>query len=154
VALLAVVWFHSAWMVPRTSFIRVLYVGKQWADLLACRIKTEGNKHGYSKNMEAFSMNLLKNIFSLWLCIYFTLIVKATECNTYGILSVYIRKCLYCGIRIRGGSILVEFVNTPYPRIYILNEYRHSIVNISVLGILTPRTHRNSTIQENWPPWI
>ena len=29
----------------------------------------------------------------------------------------------YCGIiRIRGGSIFVEFVGTPHPRIYILNE--------------------------------
>ena len=25
-------------------------------------------------------------------------------------------------IRIRGGSIFVEFVGTPHPRIYILNE--------------------------------
>ena len=29
----------------------------------------------------------------------------------------------YCGIiRIRGGSIFVELVGTPHPRIYILNE--------------------------------
>ena len=30
---------------------------------------------------------------------------------------------IYCGIiRIRGGSIFVEFVGTHHPRIYILNE--------------------------------
>ena len=32
-------------------------------------------------------------------------------------------KVRYCGIiRVRGGSIFVEFVGTPHPRIYILNE--------------------------------
>ena len=37
--------------------------------------------------------------------------------------SPEIVKLVYCGIiRIRGGSIFVEFVVTPHPRIYILNE--------------------------------
>ena len=32
---------------------------------------------------------------------------------------------VYCGIiRIRGGSIFEEFVGTPHPLIYILNEIR------------------------------
>ena len=35
--------------------------------------------------------------------------------------------CDYCGIiRIRGGSVFVEFVGTPHPRIYILNETKRS----------------------------
>ena len=38
-------------------------------------------------------------------------------------------KKIYCGIiRIRGGSIFVEIVGTPHPRIYILNETISKIV--------------------------
>ena len=40
------------------------------------------------------------------------------------IIVPWLNFCLrYCGIiRIRGGSIFVEFVGTHHPRIYILNE--------------------------------
>ena len=67
----------------------------------------------------------------IW-CDYYYLI-SVHQCNYKCIIQdikvfqfespLYAWNIAYCGIiRIRGGSIFVEFVGTPHPRSYILNE--------------------------------
>ena len=55
---------------------------------------------------------------------------KDANKNEYIHLNEYLQTMTYCGIiRIRGGSILVEFVGTPHLRIYIFNEMISEIFN-------------------------
>ena len=75
-------------------------------------------------------MTLIREIYPIFSTLRKALIViiymKLIKSSALG-LGLFMPSCFILWIiRIRGGSVFVEFVGTPHPRIYSLNETKRS----------------------------